>query len=139
MSVSNEMFRTNFFKVRNISEFKNFINWLATESSITIDVWEKKNVKGELLVGIGSYNAVPLSVYDEILEEVVPFDLMEEIASRLEKGWVAVLIYGGNNGLSELFAGVVGINHKWERKEVTLDNLSAQMISLGEFCTSTSF
>lgn len=128
------MFRTNYFKVKDLEAFKARLEEIREEHP-DIEVWEEKTRDGQTLVGFGGYCSFPDALYNEEDGEYVDLDLMGEIAEHLEDNWVAVMTHCGNEKLRYLSAGAEAINSKGEREYFDLFQFMEKAKELGENCT----
>lgn len=130
-----EQFRTNYFKVKDVQKFKEAVEEVVDSSEI--EVWEDKSEEGEVLVGVGGYASCPYYVEDEETGEMVDIDFMKIIASHLVEGWVAILMFNGNEKLRYLTGGASAINSKGETRSINIASIHHLAKELGENITLT--
>ena len=99
------MFRSSYFKVKDIKAFLDWFNGWCSEA----EAW---NDQGDGTVGFGGYDHIPQDkwVYEEdeegniITDDPIEADFFEELAQHLEEGWAVLIIYIGWEKLRYLTA-----------------------------------
>jgi hypothetical protein len=76
---------------------------------------------------------------DPAAEVPEPPDFIEDLATQLADGWVAVIEYAGWEKLRYLSAGAIAVNNKGEREEINLGDVCDRAKQLGDFVTEASY
>lgn len=80
-------FRSSYFKVKDVDQFKKFCDDYGLEF-ITDEDKEHGTLYG-FLQGDMSEGGIPNWIYDEDLDETVDVDFAQELAQHLAEGWAA--------------------------------------------------
>jgi hypothetical protein len=129
-------FRSNYFRVRDLTEFKN----LCESYNLTV-LYEKD---GSELVGIASGvdsddGAMPDMKYNEQSDEFEYADLVGDLYPLLLEGEVAVLMEVGAEKLRYVVGYAIAFNNKGETKELGLNQIYDLAKTLGSNCTVAEY
>ena len=124
--------RTNYFKVKDIDAF---LEEMESIPDIKVDV-EKD--KGCVIMGNNADGAGWPSMKQDG-DEMVEFDLPENVSRHLEDGEVAIFIECGSEKLCYLVGYAEAINNQGEREEVTINDIYKKALSLGNNVTRAEY
>lgn len=106
--------RSNYFKVKDIVEFK---LWLE---SISSDLEFISNERG---VGFLIYSPIPSITWDEKSQEYIEFDFHKALAKHLQVGEVAITMEVGYEKIRYLIGVAVAVNHRGKVVYINLDEI----------------
>ena len=110
--------RSNYFKVKDLEEFKDFCDRFGG----TVELGSAgTNKEGKHCVIF--HDGIPSDVYDEQLEEQVDLDILQEIAKHLPVGEVAILMECGLEGQRSINGYAMAVNSKGEFRDVGIDSI----------------
>ncbi len=109
-----EKARTNYFKVKDIAAFN---DWVNKFTGLDVVVQEQE---GTVSILFDEESGVPSFYYDENDQEI-EVDFMEELAKHLADDSVAVLEAVGSEKFRYLIGYAVAVNNKGESVSINLD------------------
>lgn len=129
--------RSNYFKVKDLSEFTKALK------DIEVEIVSPESDDGTvaLLSRDADGAGWPTSAYNEARDEYEDIDLPALIAPHLEDGWVCVLMEVGNEKMRYLVGYADAFNNKGEAVHVSLNEIfdRAKAAGLGEHITDASW
>jgi hypothetical protein len=118
-------FRSNYFKVKDLEKFKEFVSALLSEDDIS--VLENADHPGE--VGLGCYSSTPSCLDDEKTGEAP--DFYDELAKHLEPGSIAVFQEAGHEKLRYVSGWSTAVSSEGTIAKVSLDDIYEELAQLG--------
>lgn len=108
--------RTNYFKVKDESKFKDFL--------ATLDGLETYSDKeGRHCILFDYESGVPSSKYNEETDDYDEFDFLGELSEHLTDGSIAIVMGSGAEKLRYVTGYAEAINSKGERVSVNIDSI----------------
>jgi len=123
--------RSSFFEVREPIAFEAFCAKWGVEMARG-----GEDEGGIPLYGFLCSDTIPHDYYDEKSGERADVNFMEELATHLAEGWVAVVREIGYEKMRYLVGYSVAINAAGQSLEVSLDDIYDQAKQLGKHITS---
>jgi len=117
-------FRTNAFPVRDAARFKAWI-----ETVWNIDFIDEHVENGRTMFEVGGYSGIP--DIRESDDELVDIDFIAELARHLPEGAHAIVTEIGHEKLQYLVGISIAVDHRGDRIEVNLDDVSRQLAEAG--------
>ena len=119
--------RSNYFKVKNVDEFKAFCDKIGVEMIKSMFDNEDNFVGFVCSLDAGG-GGIPSSVYDKDTDVCTDFDICEEVSKHLLEGEVAVFIEISHEKLRYLAGNATAVNWKGEVEQITLNNIYEQAV-----------
>lgn len=112
-----EKARTNYFKVKDFTKFREFIDKF---SSIELVVDEQK---GGIAILFDEEVGVPSQYYDEDTDEYIEVDFTTELSEHLTDDSIAVIQAVGSEKLRFLSGYAIAVNSKNEQVSINIDEI----------------
>lgn len=117
-------FRTNAFPVRDPARFN---AWIKTVWNL--DFIDEHVEDGKTTFEVGGYSGIPDMREDD--DELVDIDFIAELAGHLPEGAHAIVTEIGHEKLRYLVGISIAVDHRGDRIEVNLDDVSRQLTEAG--------
>ena len=105
--------RTNYFKVKDVDAFK---EWVSNFPSLTL-------IENNGLFGFYDSDGFPSSYWDEELDDYADIDLMAEVAEHLTEDSVAIFMEVGAEKVRYLSGWAAAVNHEGVVEYINLDSI----------------
>ena len=108
--------RSNYFKVKDVDKFREFVSKLPGAEFIE-DSAGRVGFLGDMECGLPSFT------WDEESQEETEIDLEQEIATHLAEGEVAILMEAGHEKLRYVTGFASAVNWKGETASVSINDI----------------
>ncbi|MFN7931015.1 MAG: hypothetical protein U0Y68_24430 [Blastocatellia bacterium] len=128
-------FRSNYFAVKNVAQFQAFCTAFQLEM---ITGLENNQTLYGFLNG-GNESGLPATRYNDVIDDWEEVDFMNELATHLLDGHVAIVMEVGYEKLRYLIGVAQAVNAAGEMMEVDLEEIYMRAAALGLHRTSCTY
>lgn len=128
-------FRSNYFAVKDVAQFQVFCT--AFQLEMITDIENNQTLYSFL--NEGNESGIPATRYNEVIDDWEEIDFMNELATHLMDGYVAIVMEVGYEKLCYLIGVAHAVNAAGEVIEVDLDEIYPRAAALGLHRTSCTY